>query len=357
MKKFYGILFLLALVAFKTNVQAQTCDAVSAVAYPKNQQVGEHDYYGVRVSISQAYTHDITVTGYANQGGGGGQQFPFSLTILAGNLAAETGETFYETCSACEGPNVTITSVTPCPTYDLSVLSNSNNPNEIVGQTHNAGMTDLVPNYSSGLEPTRENAFSFTKSYLYSQGYDTITINRADSFSLQNYGQFYHQTSLTSLANSMYSNGDISSIAKDYLLQLANYISSFTADSISIPSQASYESFANNLITDENQFSNHSSLTANDKRILFSSYSVARHSVVFAVNYSNQNNYKSWFSWGSVVGGDVVGGAACAAGGAAAGLLAGGAGAVPGAIAGAVGGAISGSVYEAGIQIWKRFWR
>ena len=99
MKKFYGILLCLALMAFKTNVQAQTCNAVTASAFPKAQQVGEHDYYGVRVSIQQAYHQDITVEGYANEGGGGGQQVPFSLTIVAGNLTAETAETFLSNLS------------------------------------------------------------------------------------------------------------------------------------------------------------------------------------------------------------------------------------------------------------------
>lgn len=153
----------------------------------------------------------------------------------------------------------------------------------------------------------------------------------------------------------MYSKGAISSTAKTYLLQLANYISSFAADSISIPSQGAYNSFANNLITNENQFSGNSSLTSNDKYVLFAAYSVARYSVVYAVNYSTASSYKSWFSWGTVVGGDVVGAAAGALGGAAAGALAGGIGAGPGAVAGAVGGGVASSAYEAGMQLFHHF--
>lgn len=361
MKKIYGILFLLALMAFKTNVQAQTCAGVTAQAISMGPTPSPtpglntltNDYV-VRATLSHTYSQNVTVNGFFYDASGPANvDHPYTVIVAAGSLSEQTGQIY--TADATAGGVATIESVTPCPTFDLSVVTNSNNPEENVGQMHNAGMAAVMPNYSSGLEPTGANAFSFTKSYLYSQGYDTTTLNSANSYDLQNYGQFYEQTDVASLANSMYNNGAISSTAKNYLVQLASYISSFAADSISIPSQAFYNSFANNLINNEDQFANNSSLTSNDKYILFSAYSVARHSVVFAVNYSNQNSYKSWFNWWDVLGGDVVGAGVGALGGAAMGAMAGGIGAGPGAAAGAVGGAITGSAYEAGMQLWHHF--
>lgn len=255
----------------------------------------------------------------------------------------------------------------------INVIKNPNNPEEIVGQTHNAGMTSIMVNFYDGnLEPTEQNVFAYTKLYLQTQNYDTVTINNAYNYDLQNFGPIYQETNLTSITNMMYNSGSISLSAKNYLLQLANLISGFTIDSTSIPTQASYNSFANNLIANENQMSSDLSLTENDKYILFSGYSVARYSIVYAVNYAialsspsqmlaaNNSNlhpelFASWFSWGKVAGGDVVGAVAGGLGGAAAGSLAGGVGAGPGAAAGALGGAISGSVYEAGMQLWNHF--
>jgi hypothetical protein len=249
----------------------------------------------------------------------------------------------------------------------ITVVTNPNNPNESVGQTHNTAMDAIMPNYSSGnLEPTEQNVFAYTISYLYAHSYDTTTIIGAYNYAKQNYGPIYQMTDIASIANVMYSNGSISAAAKDYLLQLANYTSSFAADSISIPTQASYNTYANNLIANENQFSGNSSLTSNDNYILFSAYSVARYSAVYAVNYSIQissgggiskvaapaSTLSRWFSWKTVLGGDVVGAIGGAIGGAIVGSMPGGIGAGLGAASGAVGGAVVGSVYEAGMQVW-----
>lgn len=73
---------------------------------------------------------------------------------------------------------------------NLSVTTNSNNPEENVGQTHNTGMSAVMPNYSNGtLEPTGANSFAFTKAYLYSENYDTTTINNSNNYVIQNMEQ------------------------------------------------------------------------------------------------------------------------------------------------------------------------
>jgi hypothetical protein len=118
----------------------------------------------------------------------------------------------------------------------IDVISNPNNPNEIVGQTHNLAMAAIMPNYANGnLKPTEQNVFSNTKLYLASQQYDTVLQNNIYNYVLQNLGDVYQQTDLASFANLIYSKGYISLAGENYLLQLANQISSFGTDSVSIP--------------------------------------------------------------------------------------------------------------------------
>ncbi len=114
MKKIYGILLCLALMAFKTNVQAQSaCDAVTAEVIAPSPQTGSYNSFGARVSISQPYEQDITVNGTINEEGGNGLHQEFTLTIPAGSLFAET--TSYLQVSPVSGASVSISSVTPCP--------------------------------------------------------------------------------------------------------------------------------------------------------------------------------------------------------------------------------------------------
>lgn len=220
------------------------------------------------------------------------------------------------------------------------------------------------------LQPTDQNVLAFTRSFLLSKGYDTTTFNTIYNYETQHFGStILHQNSITMIANLLYSQDIISVTADNYLSQLSNYLASFAADSISIPTQASYNSFANNLIATENQFSGNYNLTSNDKYILFSAYSVARYSTVYAIDYSIQlsspsesltktnGNLKplktsSWFSWGSVGKEDVSNAIGGAAGGALVGSAAGGVGAGPGAVIGGIGGGVAGSVTNAAEQLW-----
>ena len=126
MKKFYGILFLLALMAFKTNLHAQTCAGVTAEAIPINPQTGSQNNFTVRVTLSQIYGQDVTVSGYFyDEGVGANLNSPFTLTVTAGNLTAETYD-HYSAHPTSSGA-VVIESVTPCPpggTQDVSVNGN-----------------------------------------------------------------------------------------------------------------------------------------------------------------------------------------------------------------------------------------
>jgi hypothetical protein len=92
MKKILGIL--LSLLLLSSAIQAQ----VTAEIIAPYQQTGAHNYYGVKVTLSQTYDHDVTVTGYiCDDGGGFNANHPFTLTVLTGYLTAETDIRFYET--------------------------------------------------------------------------------------------------------------------------------------------------------------------------------------------------------------------------------------------------------------------
>lgn len=70
---------------------------VTVEAFPMNPQTGQHNYFGVRVTLDQTYDHDVTVTGYIHDDGAANTNNPFSLTVTVGNLTEETSASFYET--------------------------------------------------------------------------------------------------------------------------------------------------------------------------------------------------------------------------------------------------------------------
>jgi hypothetical protein len=118
-KLYYFILMSLSVLAFHSNVNAQ-CSTVTVEAFPLEPQSGNHNYFGVRVTLAQTYDQNVTVNGYIyDQGEGANTDHPFELTVTTGNLTAETSSTFYETSPAIEAI-AEISSVTPCPVFDLS---------------------------------------------------------------------------------------------------------------------------------------------------------------------------------------------------------------------------------------------
>ncbi len=127
MKIFYGFfLGLITLMSFAFPLHAQNCEGVSVEVVPMHPQTGQYNYFGVRVTLSQAYTEAVTVVGIISEEGGGGPNSEFTLTISQGELSAETSTTFFQT-GPTSGANVSISSVTPCPPSggsDVSVNGN-----------------------------------------------------------------------------------------------------------------------------------------------------------------------------------------------------------------------------------------
>jgi hypothetical protein len=93
MKNIFGIVFVSLLLFYQT-IQAQVTGEVIAM----DPQSGSHNYFGVKVTLSQTYGHNVTVTGYiCDEGNGFNANHPFTLTVLTGELTAETAANFYET--------------------------------------------------------------------------------------------------------------------------------------------------------------------------------------------------------------------------------------------------------------------
>lgn len=262
----------------------------------------------------------------------------------------------------------------------LTLVTNSNNANETVGSMHNEGLNSIVNQFSLNFLPTDINISLKTKTFLFSKGKDSATARKAYFDALQQFGSNYDHQSLTNFANFLFSTGKISSTAKNYIITLENYINGIVGDSLLIPTQLQYNSYANNLKTQENNITNNSTLSQTDKSILLSAFSVARYSIVWHVNYSvdqlngsvstslsstslineqqlqQQQKTKPWYSWGSTLKSDIAGAVGGGIAGALGGAAVGGVGAGPGALIGACSGGIGNSAQDAVSQILNHFW-
>lgn len=110
MKKISVYLLFCLFLSSLSNLNAQSlCAGITVEAYPANPQTGQYNRYGARVTLDQSYDQNITVSGTLI--GEDSRSVPFSVTVPAGQLTAETGLDL-ETCPAC-GANVSISSVSP----------------------------------------------------------------------------------------------------------------------------------------------------------------------------------------------------------------------------------------------------
>lgn len=257
----------------------------------------------------------------------------------------------------------------PVTTPDtIAIKRNSNNPNEVVGQTHNNGLRSIMPYYNNGtLQPTQQNVFNYTKSFLIRSGYDSATIvNTYNSMSQSGYYRFPRVPSIDSIAIMLYNDRRIGSIAKNYITRLSTLIKSL--DGFATPTSTIYLNFANQVITYENQIKSDATITSNEKNSLLSAHSIARFSASYWMNYFNSQSSgtttsqtmqaqrtSGWFDYKSSLGDDVAGAFAGAIVGGLTGAAVGGVGAGPGAVAGGCVGGIGASAQNAAKQIWDHF--
>lgn len=116
MKKLFVLLFI------STFLLSTLKSQVTVEAFPMNPQTGSHNYFGVRVTLSQQYPVDIIVAGYIYDVGEYNTNHPYSLTVTSGNLSAETVANFYETGPASIA-EADINSMTSDPAFSLLNLS------------------------------------------------------------------------------------------------------------------------------------------------------------------------------------------------------------------------------------------
>ena len=174
MKRFY-LYIVASLLTFSMTVHAQSpCDKVSVEAFQLLPQSGPHNYFGVRVSISEPYWENIVVTGYIWDGPeehGYDENHPYTLTIYAGYTTAETASNFYETGPAAEGA-ASISSVSPCPLDPLTVCNNA-------GQLHNDYQSYVLSYLIS--QNTDLSDTAALKTILYSKTTDFFEMHEIES--------------------------------------------------------------------------------------------------------------------------------------------------------------------------------
>jgi hypothetical protein len=175
------VIFLMAVcvLSFVQFMYAQECSTVTVEAFPMDPQSGQYSYFGVRVSLAQPYYQDVTVNGYIWDGPddhGYNENHPYTLTIVAGYLTAETAANFYQTGPAAEGA-ANITSVSPCPPFAL--------PED---QSHEILLSTEFQNFVQ-----KKNDFLDRISIAVNQGTLLDTIRNAALNGIQNndYQQFY----------------------------------------------------------------------------------------------------------------------------------------------------------------------
>lgn len=92
------LLCLFFIVSFQSLLFAQIdpCLSITKEVIAPTQS-GAHNYFGVKITLSQTYDENITVTGYIYDGGDPNVNHPYELTIAAGDLSVQTSYYFYET--------------------------------------------------------------------------------------------------------------------------------------------------------------------------------------------------------------------------------------------------------------------
>jgi hypothetical protein len=261
------------------------------------------------------------------------------------------------------------------------IVTNPNNPYDYIGQLHNQGIAavfnPILANTSAN--PTYGSIMHSTNAFLSSIGYDTTLVNSALNYSqsqgyIVSYPNETFGTNPDSLRNKAYNNGLLSSTAKNYWLTLFSIVDN-TIGSDDAGDSDTYNSFANEVLSLENQISNNSSLSSLELAELQQGCSVARYSAAYWGNFilsgqALQINSKKPvsllsinsssklklmrgdpFSWRQVLVSDIAGAVGGAIGGAVVGAWFGGGGALPGLLAGGVGGMISGSAGNAVYQL------
>ncbi len=165
MKKFFGLIFGLITLMNSNQLNAQ-CDAVTVEVIAMNPQTGQQNNFGVRVRLSQIYSQDVTVNGTIYKEGG---QYVdgWTLTIIAGNLTAETSSDYYQTDPASNA-DASISSVSPCPDF-IDIYTLFDNKFKNMGSFHNQILLDVHNNINFGIINDYVEAVNLLRDYTKNQ--------------------------------------------------------------------------------------------------------------------------------------------------------------------------------------------
>lgn len=255
--------------------------------------------------------------------------------------------------------------------HPLTVVKNSNNPLDYFGSDHNSGMTNIIPQYDYGqLQPSEENVEASVKNWQYAIGVDTTNFTASINWIEEHFGEpmVLPQHDFDNGIATAYSQGYISWDAKNYLINLSNEIKSFTADSVNTPTQSKYNTYANNLISYENEMRTDLNLDSTGRFELYAIYAVARYSAVYAINYGIQHSggpamrstqtmsfWPSWLHLRSIVSADCWGALGGVVVGAVESLPTAGTAAVPLMVTNGIRGGVTSSIGALGVQISNHY--
>lgn len=166
--------------------QTPFCAGIVVEAFPMNPQTGSYNYFGVRVTLDQAYDQNVTVNGTIGAEGNPSQSF--SVTVTAGNLSAETDVTFYQADptaeAAAEISTVSPSTITAYGTsFGTSCVSDIESTLNAVGQLHNDYQDYLLTeitqlNFDLGdTAYLREVIEDYTVEFLEDHGFSGINVN------------------------------------------------------------------------------------------------------------------------------------------------------------------------------------
>ena len=85
-------------LSFVQFTYAQECSTVTVEAFPMDPQSGQYNYFGVRVTLAQAYTQDVTVTGYIHKDADewNNQDHPFHLVLFLNFPKVKVNQYYYQ---------------------------------------------------------------------------------------------------------------------------------------------------------------------------------------------------------------------------------------------------------------------
>lgn len=203
-----------------------------------------------------------------------------------------------------------------CVFTQIFVITNPNNPDDSAGAIHNQAVNSIMGEVSS--ESSTDEIIQFTQNYLIAFNYDTSKLRSEYNFT-DSTGTFGY-TAVDSLASKMYGIGEISSTAKNYMIDLSSLLDNIISDYD--PNDSIYDVFAESAINYEEIIASNNSLSANEKTMLLSVFSVARFSAAYWGNYIQNNSSVSVVSsnstqtqslsflkksWKKVIGADAAG--------------------------------------------------